>query len=173
VPREVRTDIGPEGVTLGTVVFKLVVVPEVTGLMVLLNLRIFPESPASKFVPLTVTVVPGVPMVGVKPVMVGAPVEAVTVKAAALVADPPGAVTPITPVVAPVGTVATIWVVVDEVTLAETPLKVTVFWLGVVLKPVPKIVTVVPIGPLSGVNSIIDTTEELWRVIESRLPTES
>ena len=62
---------------------------------------------------------------------------------------------------------------VDEATVAEAPLKVTVFWLGVVLNPVPKIVTVVPTGPLSGVNSIIDTTDELWRVIESRLPTAS
>jgi hypothetical protein len=160
-------------VTLGTLVFKLVVVPEITGLMVLLNLRIFPESTVSKFVPVTATAVPAVPTVGVNPVMVGAPVEAVTVKRFPLVADPPGAVTPITPVVAPAGTVVTIWVVVDEVTLAETPLKVTVFWLGVALKPVPKMVTVVPTGPLSGVNSMIDTTDELWRVIESRFPTAS
>ena len=108
-------------------VSRLVVVPAITGLIVLLNLRIFPDSTVSKFVPLTVTAVPGVPIVGVKPVMVGAPITDVTVNTSALVAEPPGAVTPITPVVALAGTVVTIWVVVDEVTLADTPLKVTVF----------------------------------------------
>ena len=59
-------------------------------------------------VPLTVTAVPGVPMVGVNPVMVGTPVEAVTVKGALLVAEPLGVVTLIEPVVALVGTVVTI-----------------------------------------------------------------
>ena len=70
------------------------------------------------FVPLTVTAVPATPIVGVNPLIVGAPVSEVTVNTCALVAEPPGAVTPITPVVAPAGTAVTIWVVVDEVTLA-------------------------------------------------------
>lgn len=85
----------------------------------------------SKFVPVTVIAVPGVPIVGVNPVTVGAPVGEVTVKAPVLAAEPLGAVTPIDPVVAPAGTTVTIFVVVDDVTEAVTPLKVTVFWLGV------------------------------------------
>ncbi len=173
LPCPVITDICPDPVLPGTLVLRLAAVADVTGEAELLNLRLFLEGTVSKLVPLTVTDVPGVPIVGMKLVIVGAPVEAVTVKTLALVEDPPGAVTPSTPVVAPAGTAVTIWVVVDEVTLAETPLNVTAFWLGVVLKPVPKIVTVVPTGPLSGVNSMIDTTAVLCRVIESRLPTAS
>jgi hypothetical protein len=57
-----------------------------------------------KFVPLIVTLVPAGPLVGVKPVMVGA--LALTVKVLALVAVPPGVVALIGPVVAPAGTVA-------------------------------------------------------------------
>ena len=56
-----------------------------------------------KFVPVIVTPVPTGPLVGVKAVIVGAEV---TVKLAALVTVPPGAVTLTGPVVAPVGTVA-------------------------------------------------------------------
>ena len=47
-------------------------------------------------------------MVGVKLVIVGAPVEAVMVKTDALVAEPVGVVTAIGPVVAPEGTLVTI-----------------------------------------------------------------
>jgi len=46
---------------------------------------------------------------------------------------------------------------VAEVTVAATPLNLNVSWLAVVLNPVPDIVTVVPIGPLLGVNWIIET----------------
>jgi hypothetical protein len=56
-----------------------------------------------KFVPLIVTLVPSGPLVGVKPVIVGA---VTTVNALALVAVPPGVVTLSGPVVAPAGTVA-------------------------------------------------------------------
>ena len=38
--------------------------------------------------------------------------------------------------------------------MAAVPLKVTVFSLGVGLNPVPKIVTVVPTGPLAGLKSM-------------------
>jgi hypothetical protein len=55
----------------------------------------------AKFVPLIVTLVPAAPLVGVKPVIVGA-----TMKLAALVAVPPDVVTLSGPVVAPFGTVA-------------------------------------------------------------------
>jgi hypothetical protein len=59
-----------------------------------------------RFVPVIVTEVPTGPPVGEKLVIVG-PV-AVTVKLEALVAVPPGVVTEIVPVVAPLGTVAVI-----------------------------------------------------------------
>jgi hypothetical protein len=119
------------------------------------------------------TAAPGTPTVGANPVMVGGPVDPVTVNAAPLVAEPAGAVTPISPEVAPVGTVTTSCVAVADVTGAAVPLNVTVFWLAVELNPVPEIVTVVPTGPLEGVNSMIVTTAALWREIDSRLPTGS
>jgi hypothetical protein len=127
----------------------------------------------SKFVPLIATAVPGVPMVGVKLVMVGAPLVAVTVKAALLEADPAGEVTPIKPVVAAAGTVTTSWVGLADDTAVVVPLKVTVSSPGVGLKPVPKIVTLVPTGPLAGVKSMTETSAELWRAMLVRLPTAS
>jgi hypothetical protein len=54
-----------------------------------------------KFAPLIITLAPTRPLVGVKLVIIGA-----AVKLVALVAVPPGVVTLISPVVAPVGTVA-------------------------------------------------------------------
>ena len=68
-------------------------------------------------------------MVGVKLVIVGRPLEDVdvTINGALLAADPGGAVTPIGAVVAPDGTVATIWVAIDEITVVGTPLNVTAF----------------------------------------------
>ena len=56
-----------------------------------------------KPVPVMVTFVPAVALAGAKLVIVGAPI---TVNVPALVAVPPGVVTPIFPVVAPAGTVA-------------------------------------------------------------------
>ena len=61
----------------------------------------------SKLVPEMDTAVAGVPIVGVKLVMVGA-VDVVTVNEVLLVIDPAGVVIAIDPVVAPVGTVVTI-----------------------------------------------------------------
>jgi hypothetical protein len=84
-----------------------------------------------------------------------------TVKFTALVAVPPGVVTVILPVVAPVGTVAVICVaeftvnVVALVVLNFTELVVKVAPLTVPLKFVPVIVTDVPIGPKAGVNEVI------------------
>lgn len=46
-------------------------------------------------------------------------------------------VTASAPVVAPDGTVVVMVVVVEALTVAEVPLKVTAFWLGVALNPVP------------------------------------
>jgi hypothetical protein len=106
-----------------------------------------------------VTVVPGTATVGVKLVIVGAPGLEVTVKALLLVADEPETVTPIVPVVAPPGTVTTRLVVVALLTVAAVPLNVTALLPGVALKPVPWIVTVVPVGPDFGWKSMIETLE--------------
>lgn len=94
------------------------------------------ETVVSKFVPVTVRAVPGVPMVGMKPVIVGA-VEVLTVKAVLLEARPVGVLTEIGPVAAPAGTFVTICVAIAETTVAVTPLNLTVFRLAVELKPVP------------------------------------
>src|SRR2546430_6662550 len=98
-------------------------------------------------------------MVGVKPEIVGA-FALPTVKDFALVAEPPGAVTEMVPVVAPEGTVTTSWVAVADATVATVPLNFTVSWLGVVLYPVPLMVTVDPTGPRFGLNSMRETVEE-------------
>jgi hypothetical protein len=90
-----------------------------------------------------------------------------------LVADPVGVVTLIGPEAVPDGTVVTTRVAVAEITAAGRPLNVTAFSPGVSLKPAPWIVTDAPTGALFGVNSIIETTEELRRSIESRFPTKS
>ena len=115
---------------------------------------------------------PGGPIVGERLVIVGVP-EATTVKEALLETEPAEVVTEINPVVAPVGTVVTIFVAVDETTVADAPLNVTVFWLGVVLKAVPLMVTVAPIGPDTGVKLMKLKVEELCREIETTLPTAS
>jgi hypothetical protein len=77
----------------------------------------------------------------------------VTVKSVALVAVPPGVVTVILPVVAPVGTVAVIFVAEFTVNVvAATPLNLTEV---APVKLVPVILTVVPTGPEVGVNDVI------------------
>jgi len=84
-----------------------------------------------------------------------------TVKFAALAIVPPGVVTEIFPVVAPVGTVAVICVAeftVNDVALVVlnfTALVVKFAPLTVPLKFVPVIVTDVPTGPKMGVNELI------------------
>jgi hypothetical protein len=80
-----------------------------------------------------------------------------TVKLAALVAVPPGVVTLICPLVAPVGTVAVIWMAELTVNVAFTLL---VNRTDVVVKPeplkfVPAITTDVPIDPEAGANDVI------------------
>jgi hypothetical protein len=160
LPLGVATLIRPD-VPGGTLVAIVVAVEELTPDRVILKTRLLFMGVVSKFVPVMVTAVPEVPMVGVKLVIVGAPVAPVTVKATALVAVLVPTVTLIGPVVAAEGTVATISVWVAEVTAAVTPLNLTVLLVGVVEKPVPKMVTVVPSGPLFGVNSIIETSDEI------------
>src|SRR5207253_3875628 len=88
-----------------------------------------------------VTAVPTGPEVGFRLVMAGA--EEVTVKFTPLLATPP-TVTTTLPVVAPLGTDATMLVALQLVVLAVVPLKVTV---PVVLpKVLPMMATAAPTG---------------------------
>src|SRR5439155_2102980 len=111
---------------------------------------------------------------GVNPLIVGAPPAVDTTKALR-VADPLGVVTPTVYEfgASPVGTVVTSCVGVADVTDAATPPNVTVFCAGVVLNPVPTIVTVVPIGPVFGAKSPIATPTAPGRSIARMLPTAS
>src|SRR5512144_1933468 len=90
-PSGVRSVSRPEVPEGGTLAVRLVMVALLTVAAPRLNLRRSFAGTGSKFVPLTVTLVPGVPMPGVVPVIVGA-WPAVTVKALVLAADPDGVV---------------------------------------------------------------------------------
>src|SRR5262245_4236444 len=136
-PPGVASESRPDVATAGTGTEMFVAVEDVIAPGMMLNRkRLFPGA-GSKFVPVIDTAVPGVPIVGVKLVIVGAPLVVVTVNGALLEADPAGAVTPIVPVAAPAGTVTVSCVALAADTVAAVPLKGTVFWLGVALKPVP------------------------------------
>lgn len=82
-------------------------------------------------------------------------VAAVTVKMSGEVAVLIPLVTVMNPVVAPTGTVVTIWVAVELVTAAVVPLNFTTLLADVVLKLVPVMVTVVPGGPEEGATAVI------------------
>jgi hypothetical protein len=127
----------------------------------------------SKLVPVIDTVAPTAPIVGVKFVIVGWPLLPETVNAVDEVAAPAGEVTEIVPVVAPFGTKTINCVALAEVTVAAVPLNWTVSWLGVTLKPVPLIVTVVPVGPLVGTKPTIEVCDDGLVEIESKFPTAS
>jgi len=88
------------------------------------------EAVALKWVPVMVTEIPTGPIVGSKLVIVGG---TVTVKELLLVAVEPPTVTVILPVLAPLGTVTTSWVVVAVETVATVPLNLTVLLVFVVL----------------------------------------
>jgi len=111
----------------------------------------FTEVAPVKAVPVIVTEVPTGPLVGLNDVMEGA---VVTVKSDALVAVPPGVVTVIFPVTAPLGTLAVTRVPAPftENVPAATPPNFTEV---APAKPVPVIVTEVPTGPLVGEKDVI------------------
>ena len=99
----------PEPAELGAAITILVEVTEVgtiAGVVFTIS-RSFCGA-ISKFVPLTVTAPPASTTAGEKPLIVGEPPPDVTVKLAALVAEPAVEVNVIGPVEAPGGTVATI-----------------------------------------------------------------
>jgi len=99
-----------------------------------------------------VTSAPTAPLVGVKPVIVGV---GKTIKSEVLVPITPPTVTEIFPEVAPAGTAVVILVVVDDVTLATTPLNLTTLFAGTLLKLVPVNMTMVPGAPLDGLKLLI------------------
>ena len=57
---------------------------------------------------------------------------------------------------APVGTLVVILVVVEDVTVARTPFRLTVLLVAVSSKLVPVIINVVPIGPVAGLKLVIE-----------------
>ena len=103
VPTGVVTVMGPVVALVGTVTE--MEVPEVTTNVAAVPLNLTALAPV-KLTPEIVTVVPGSPRTGVKPVIAGA---WVTVNALPLADVPAAVVTAIGPLVAPAGTVATTW----------------------------------------------------------------
>jgi hypothetical protein len=118
-----------------------------------LNETVLFAGVGSKLVPVMVTELPIRPRAGLKLVIVGA-VGEVTANAA-LVAVLPPTVTVTGPGVAPLGTAVTSCMALAELTVAATPLNLTVSFAPVVLKFVPVIVTEVPTIPLVGVKLVI------------------
>jgi hypothetical protein len=148
VPPGFVTPICPVRPPAGTAAFTCVADTEVGAAATPPKLTAVAEA---MFVPFTVTTVPTAPEAGVKLDTVGA--GTVTVKSDALVAVPPAVVTAIGPVVAPAGTVAVTCVAEStENVVALVPWKVTA---SAPVRSVPVIVTLVPTGPLGGVNPLI------------------
>ena len=98
---------------------------------------------------------------------------AMTLKDLAEVATPLGELTLMGPVTAPGGTGTTSLFTVADCTVAIPPLKLTLFCAGVVLKPLPQIVTVLPKKPAFGEKSIIDVVVALKRLVATVLPAAS
>ena len=140
------TDIGPLVAVLGTVALielRDVIVKDDTS-----TPPNFTEVVPIKPLPLIYTCVPGVPEVGVKDVIFGR-----TVKLVALDAVPDGVVTDILPVNAVADTVAVIEVSEStEKDEAACPLNFTEV---APVKPLPLIVTVVPVVPEVGLKDVI------------------
>jgi hypothetical protein len=147
VPPGVVTEIRPVAAPAGTVAPILVFELTVNAAAVPANLT---DVVPVKFVPLIVTSVPTGPLIGENDEIVGFAV--VTRNLVLLKAVPPGVVTAIRPVAAPAGTVAVILVSVSTVNDADVPANLTAV---APVKCVPRIVTVVPTGPLVGENDEI------------------
>ncbi len=140
-----------------------VVAPTGTGTMMLvftqlvavaatpLNVTVLLPCAAPKLAPVIVTGVPTSPKVGDKAVIVGG---TITVKKIPLLALP-FTVTMTFPVVAPAGTCVTIWVLLNDVTLAGAPSNVTVVLPCAAPKFAPVIVTATPITPKFGDNVVM------------------
>lgn len=146
-PYGVVTMIRPEVAPFGTTATIWLAISLVMVAATPLNVTLV--APARPF-PLMTTDEPIGPLAGAKPEIVGA---GTTVKLIGLVGDPKDVVNVTTPVVAPVGTVAVTCVSLVIAKLAAMPLKKLTA--VVVNRPVPVIVTMVPIGPLAGERPVI------------------
>jgi hypothetical protein len=138
---------------VGTVTTMLVALQLVAVAAVPLNLTVLVPCVAPKLAPEIVTVAPTNPDVGFRLVMLGAAVV-VTVKFTPLLATPP-TVTTTFPVVAPVGTVATMLVVLQFVVVATVPLNLTVLVPCVGPKFAPVMVTATPTDPDVGFRLVM------------------
>jgi hypothetical protein len=138
----------PEVAPLGTGTTMLVELQLVAVATVPLNVTVLDACVDPKLVPVIVTEVPTGPEPGEMPVMIGADTE-VTTKVMPLLARPP-TVTTTLPVVAPLGTGATIVFELQLVGVVGIPLNVTVLVPCVEPKFVPPMVTDVPSGPEDG-----------------------
>ena len=130
------------------------------------NSTILFASDGEKLVPVIVTVVPDGPLVGAKLEIAGAG----TVKLPLLVPVRPPTVTLTGPVAAVIGTLVESDVAVAEVTVAVTPLNLTVLLAAVVLKLVPLIVTAVPPMPLDGDSPVTPGETEKLMALVAVLP---
>jgi len=110
-----------------------------------LNVTVLAPTDAPKFVPVIVTEVPLGPEIGFSFVIVG-----VTTKVTVL--ETPATVTTKLPVAAPAGTETLMVVSLQLVGFRVAPLRVTVLLPCVPPKPIPPIVTGVPIGPKIGLQ---------------------
>jgi len=137
---------------LGTVTAIEVLLQLLAAAVAPLNVTVLVPCVEPKFVPVMVTGVPAIPEDGDRPLMVGG---GTTVKVCVPVVDTPLTVTTTLPVVAPLGTGATIEVALQLEGVAATPLKVTVLVPCVEPKFVPVIVTEVPTGPELGDSDVM------------------
>jgi len=142
---------------VGTGATMLVALQLVGVAVVLLNLTVLVPCVVPKFAPVIVTDVPTNPDAGFTLLMLGAAVA--TVKLVPLLATPP-TVTTTFPVVAPVGTGATMLVALQLVGTAAVPLNLTVLVPCVAPKFAPVIVTEVPITPDAGFMVVIAGVED-------------
>jgi hypothetical protein len=155
----------------GTAAVSCVVLTYVVVSAVPFQLSVAPET---KFVPVTVSVKaapPAVAVVGESVVMVG--VELLTVKGWPLLGTPP-TVTTTLPVIAPVGTVATIAPGFQLMMVAATPPKVAVLEPCDEPKFDPEMVTEVPTGPEAVLRAVITGAELVMvNVAPDEAPAES
>lgn len=119
--------------------------PELTVNVAVVPLKLTLAAPV-RLVPVMATVVPAIPLAGLRVLRVGS--GAVTVKGRPLL-GPPGVATTTLPVLAPGGTLVIIWVPEFTVKVAVMPLKVT---LVALVRLVPAITIVVPTVPVVGLR---------------------
>jgi hypothetical protein len=138
---------------LGTVATMLVALQLVAVAFVPLKLTVLVPRVPPKLLPAIVTDVPTTPVPGLTLVMLG-DAALLTVKFTPLLLTPP-TVTTTFPLVAPLGTGATMLVALQLVAVAFVPLKLTVLVPCVPPKLLPAIVTDVPTTPAPGLTLVI------------------